>query len=226
MRRSLLIYVFPILAALLIATACPAQNTGAPAEPPNYAHGSAMHSLLHWTRFPIHVYFTPGPAATEDTRKAAQAGFTEWVLASRGVISYDIVADPAAADVRVTLLPDLFLPKQRGVTGATSVTYLDDVLTKAAMEIATGGATPDELQTCAAHEFGHALGINGHSSSEDDLMFPVETRIFALDGTPVETSPQSVSARDLNTLKLGYGPVWTRLAAHLPPAVPPKQSGH
>ncbi len=71
------------------------------------------------------------------------------------------------------------------------------------MELATGDLSPDELQSTAAHEFGHALGIEGHSDNEDDLMYPSQIRVF-LDDALLPSPPRSVTKRDLNTLKSGY----------------------
>ena len=218
--RNYLFFRVLLAVVVFLPTAVLAQADTAPTEPPNYAHAPGMHGLLHWAHFPIHVYFTPGPAATVAAQKAARDGFTEWVRATGSVVRYEVVTDPARADLSVTILPDPFLPNQSGVMGTTSVVYSDDVLKKVMMQIASGGATSEEMQTCAAHEFGHALGINGHSDNQDDLMYPSEIRLIALDGTPVEMPPRPVSARDLNTLKIGYGPLWAQLAAQAPPVAP------
>jgi hypothetical protein len=52
------------------------------------------------------------------------------------------------------------------------------------------------LKTTAAHEFGHALGINGHSDNPSDVMF------YGRQVNKPEDVP--VSPRDLNTLRAAY----------------------
>ena len=61
------------------------------------------------------------------------------------------------------------------------------------------------MQQVAAHEFGHALGIDGHSDVPTDLMFSV------IDSD----HPQTISARDLNTLECLYSS-WFGRGASLP----------
>jgi predicted Zn-dependent protease len=72
------------------------------------------------------------------------------------------------------------------------------------MRIAVAGVTAADLQSVAAHEFGHALGIDGHSDDPGDLMYPVEIRMIGPDGNPVPAPVHSVTLRDLNTLALCY----------------------
>jgi predicted Zn-dependent protease len=49
------------------------------------------------------------------------------------------------------------------------------------------------LPAAARHEFGHALGIWGHSLEETDVMYYSQVG-----------EPPSISARDINTLKRIY----------------------
>lgn len=72
------------------------------------------------------------------------------------------------------------------------------------MRLATGEATPGDIVSTAAHEFGHALGIQGHSDDPDDLMYPSETRFYSADGERLPAPDRPVTARDLNTLRACY----------------------
>jgi predicted Zn-dependent protease len=47
-----------------------------------------------------------------------------------------------------------------------------------------------DISAIAAHEFGHALGIDGHSADSRDLMHPIHNM----------GAPCRITSRDLNTL--------------------------
>ena len=69
---------------------------------------------------------------------------------------------------------------------------------------------PEELQATAAHEFGHALGISGHSSDPDDVMYPVETVHFDAQEQPLPGEARTVTAHDLQILANGYPGLFPR----------------
>jgi len=65
----------------------------------------------------------------------------------------------------------------------------------------------DEMRAIVSHEFGHALGIKGHSESKGDIMFwhvQEKTRQFSPPGLPLPLFWRSLvkqpSQRDVNTL--------------------------
>jgi predicted Zn-dependent protease len=173
-----------------------------------------MQHLLHWKQMPVRIYFIPSDAAARPRREEAQDGFEEWVKATGGLISYRIVDTQAQADITVAIDAGSTVPGQHGASGNTSVLYSRDEMKHAGIEIAAGGTTPNELQEIAAHEFGHALGIDGHSDNPDDLMTPVEVRICDSLGSPIDAPAHPVTSRDLNTLKLCYSALF---AASAPP---------
>ncbi len=206
------------LACGLLLLPLPTTARSRPEAPtPNYVQAISIHGLLHWKRMPVSVYFTPGEASTRQRRDRARAGFDEWVQATGGFIAYRVVDAPSQTDITVTFDEAPFLVAQTHQTGNTGLTFYGKTLKRAEIELAAGGdTTPNQLQELAAHEFGHALGIDGHSDDPDDLMAPVELRVFDAYGAPVDAPPHPVTRRDLNTLRACYN---VPMAAPAPPRV-------
>lgn len=185
---------------------------GRASSPPDYAAVLGPDHLLHWDHLPLRVYLAPEPGAPGWSREAALSGFAEWVRASGGLIQFQEVSAPDEADVTVAFTPQASVPGHPGVVGLTEEDTDGDLLCRVETTLATGGASPGELRDLAAHEFGHALGIDGHSEDPADMMYPALTRYRGLDGTPQLAPARAVTRRDVNTLRLCYQP-------------PPRQAG-
>lgn len=182
-----------------------------------------MQGLLHWNHFPLRVAIAAPPASLPDKAaylRAVLAGFTQWTDASRGAVRYALTLDPRQADVTVSFTSHATVPGQGAAVGYTSMVFQGTVLRGADMQLATGGATPDDLQAVAAHEFGHALGIDGHSDDASDIMYPSTLRMTSEDGLPLAPPPHPVTARDFNTLKVCYPDLFRLHLAARPPASP------
>lgn len=186
--------------------------TRAASPAPDYSHASALHLLLHWNRLPVRVLFLPGPLMTDTRKKAVLAGFDRWTLTTLGRISYTVVDSVKDADVTVDFDPHESLPGTGNVSGHTWMLFSGTVLQKAQMTLAVGGTEPDDLSNTAAHEFGHALGIDGHSDNASDLMYPQLTRTIYIGLPSLPTLPRLPSKRDINTLKLCYPTLWADTA--------------
>lgn len=223
------------LLALVAALLCvpisppPAAAQSSASCQPNYARVSQMQGLLHWNHFPLRIAFVPAPAdmPSQDVNvEAVLAGFTQWADATRGLVRFSVVPQTKDADVVVSFVSQANVPGQGAAVGYTSMMYCGTALRRAEMMIATGGTTPGDLQAVAAHEFGHALGIDGHSDSPDDIMYPSTLRMTSEDGAPAISPLHPVTTRDLNTLKACYPDLFaSHVAARPELAFEPSRTG-
>ena len=218
---------FPVLLILLPLASCgggsgsPATTAATPTPTPlnrsctaqtyrpNYINNSDPgFQLLHWPIFPLRVYFAADAQNTAPRRALATQGFDKWVAATHNGATYRVVARPDEANITVDFYQYNGGPGD--VLGQTIPSFYDqsNTLSFAAVSIGiTGNARNDGIT--ATHEFGHALGIEGHSLDANDLMFfeANDTRSGAL--TPA----------DVNTLLTAYCGEFnhnatTRLAPH------------
>ncbi len=172
---------------------------------PNYV---ASITPYHWPALPVRVYFandltiTPKGGTATRLNMLFQSGFDRWPAATNGVVSYQVVTDPALAQITVSAVtvPD---PQGQAETGITTVAHTGSVLTAAAMQIFVWpDITPTELTqgqlATATHEFGHALGVGGHSPVATDEMFALHD----------PNQDVLLSPRDVNTIKTIYAPLF------------------
>lgn len=133
---------------------------------PNYA---SSVSLLHWDRFPLRVYFVQNDQLSDSRRATALAGFNQWVTATGGRADYTVVGSAAQANVTVSFYR--FTGGSGDTLGTTTVSYDgNNVIRKAVIELGITANAADDTLT-SAHEYGHTLGITGHSPRELDLMY-------------------------------------------------------
>ena len=168
--------------------------------------------VLHWAQFPVRIYFIAHGLGQTEEVPTALAGFDEWRAASHGKISFVQVSDPSKADITVQFVPGRYLSADTQAVGETTIYSSGGVLKKAALRLAEGVMLPEELQATAAHEFGHALGISGHSSNPDDVMYPVETVHFDPQEQPLPGEAHTVTGHDLQILAGGYPDLFPRRA--------------
>jgi hypothetical protein len=179
---------------------------------PNYARGAGILGLRRWKRLPVRVFFENGDAYPETLRKGTLAGFDQWTTATNGVLGYRVVGSAAAADVTVRFHAGPNLPPDPQTVGRTTFVARGIWLKRAHVDLATGaaGARSEELEEVAAHEWGHALGVNGHSDDPNDLMHGVTVRYIVRDpfSAALPRRARTVTERDLNTVKTCYAPLF------------------
>jgi hypothetical protein len=158
---------------------------------PNYVP-SLTGGLQAWPRFPLTVAFVHDGNYSADRQAAITAGFDQWVSATNGLIDYRVVGDPSTSDIVVNCNPTVNLSLTHTEFTGTTVLHATIAMGLAEPFGSTALLPPRSLQAMAAHEFGHALGINGHSTDPHDLM------------NHVLTDNISITPSDLNTLKTAY----------------------
>ena len=185
-----------LLTAALVLAALPASCRPPAAFP--------APPCLHWPQFPVRVCVLASNPAQKDEVSTVLAGFDEWVAASRGKIRYVRTTDPSKADITVQLVSGRYLSVPKHSVGETTAVSSQGVLREANIRLTEGEVLPEDLQATAAHEFGHALGIQGHSDDPADLMFPVEINHFNAVDQPLLGSVHTVTAHDLALLAECY----------------------
>ncbi|MCS7066966.1 MAG: matrixin family metalloprotease, partial [Fimbriimonadales bacterium] len=116
-------------------------------------------------------------------------GFQQWVRQTEGKVQFVLTDNEQDAQIRVRFDPS-------SEAGRTDCTYYPErrEITQVEIVIGVRGDVPANIQSVSVHEFGHALGIVGHSDNPKDAMYPRYTL-----GVVVQ-----VSQRDLNAIKTAY----------------------
>jgi hypothetical protein len=155
-------------------------------------------NFRHWTTTPLKIKFTRDANWTQNLENIFMQGVQQWQGATGNGIDVDITDDSNEADIVVRYLPAEELPGSAiGVTYATFDAETRE-MASARIDIANDLESNLVSLTTSSHEFGHALGIGGHSPNDTDLMY------FQ------ENGATTTSTRDLNTLKTVYCNVFPR----------------
>ena len=157
---------------------------------PNY--GDSV-TLLRWTNFALRVYFKRDSQYSAARQALAVEGFDNWVRATNNRATYTIVNSASASNVQVSFF--VFNGGPGDTLGTTKLSFYEDSRTIVSADIALGltGRRANDVTT-ANHEFGHALGIFGHSPDERDLMYFEGNDRFS----------GEITTPDLNTLLTSY----------------------
>lgn len=194
LRTYCLVLALLICGPLMLGRQCQAldgtqSSRPAPPDPsrfvPNYC--AVLGGSPTWSTFPVRVYFERDSNYTADREKNARLGMDLWTTATHGLLRYTVVTDRTKAQVFIVFDPSTN-------AGNTTMRSKGGHTFDSHITLGVHGDVDVDSQAIAGHEFGHALGINGHSDDEHDIMFRIH-----LTGTR-----ERITERDLNTMKSLY----------------------
>lgn len=172
---------------------------------PDYFDELPREQKQHWPlkRMPLKIYLKPADKVQgykPSYGASLQQAMAAWTSALEGKLSFVPTEDPRDADVSVVWSSDLSNAVNRSEGGdvrySANAAGLDHVdITLLTIDPSPTVKLTDGLVAwIAMHEFGHGLGIVGHSRNPNDVMY------FS---APQKVTPQ-LSERDINTIRRLY----------------------
>lgn len=168
----------------------------------NYLAAVAGSNLLRWNLDkPISVFVKDGTAITgyrTEYEESLRQAFDEWTQATDGKIRFAFTQDPSLAQMSVVWTDDLHAPAMTAEAGLAKTAFGASGIESAEILLLTldplkdGPLGKNRLFNTCLHEIGHALGLQGHSPHEDDIMS--STLIVQ----------QGLSPRDVRTINALY----------------------
>lgn len=190
-----------LLALLKDTKATNAKGTDS-ADKPDYYSSVIRNGVRKWdaTRFPLKVCITKGNPAQnyqDSFSKQIESALNVWQSKSNNVVSFVFIDDPATADIVVKWTNDEKAVSKPGEAGDCLTTLGAKGISHATVTVLISKNNPalpleDSLvHWIGLHEFGHALGLGGHSVNSNDIMYATMT---------FDYYKKSVSDRDVATL--------------------------
>lgn len=161
----------------------------------------ADQHVCRWdlSKMPLKLFIDNGNAVSgfnPEFREMVVKSTRTWQTALNNKIRFITVTDPAKADIKVGWLQQFEGHK----IGENPFTQIKGAIVRSDVNLSTvmpdgRPKTPAELYSVALHEFGHVLGIQGHSPYKEDVMY------FSLNN---ENYNGQLTERDRNTIKMIY----------------------
>ncbi len=152
---------------------------------------SEINSAKKWATMPVRIWVQP----SKYTSTVYQA-FNEWQYVSSGLVKFTKTNSESQAKIKV-YFTDTINRSGNDTLGLTRTSSQGGNIVSANIQLLykyNGKMlSQKEMYPIALHEIGHALGINGHSSNNNDIMFP-NNGIIGI----------HTSRRDVNTIKAIY----------------------
>ena len=161
---------------------------------------SIQVGYLVWSQFPIRVYVEPPISISEKQTQAwvnaVLQGIQEWsnylpltIVEQREIADITIVRK--APPLQISLGSNI--PRARSAQTTYELYTSNKVLCHRFTILLSPSQAGEYLIAAARHEFGHALGIWGHSPLQTDALYFSQI-----------SQPPRISSRDVNTLKRVY----------------------
>ena len=148
------------------------------------------------TRFPMKVVILNNFYLNDHYYAAVKEACSAWVKATKNLqgggltLSFEENENPRGADIVIRLCNRDQIGGFAGFTDEYGNFALVQLAVNETNELPV---TDQHLKRVAMHEFGHALGIWGHSSNPNDIM-------------SLNEATAQPSTADINTLRLAYSP--------------------
>ncbi|MEH2058734.1 MAG: peptidase [Nostoc sp.] len=155
---------------------------------------------LVWSQFPVRVYVEPPKAISEKQAQAWVNGVLQGVQEWSNYLPLTVVEQPEIADITIArkapplqISPGSNIPRARSAQTTYELYTSNKVLSHRFTILLSPSQTGEYLIAATRHEFGHTLGIWGHSPLQTDALYFSQVR-----------NPSPISPRDVNTLKRVY----------------------
>lgn len=171
-----------------------AQSPDSQSQPDYLADAAPNGQINRWPaqKIPLRVYIDPGKqewsAVQQNPIQALREAFSNWSQATEGRVTFMPVTDANQADIICVWTddPEKIVQAGRAVEGGLTKLSMQPhpngseiMIVRASVTLLTNrGGTPlgfDEMKKVCLHEVGHALGLNGHSNNNKDIMFYSES---------------------------------------------------
>ncbi|MBC1297370.1 peptidase, partial [Nostoc sp. UCD122] len=155
---------------------------------------------LIWSQFPIRVYVEPPEYVNEKQAQVWINGVLQGVKEWSNYLPLAIVEQAESADITIVqkapplqISPGSNKPRARSAQTTYELYTNNKILSHRFTILLNPTQTGEYLIAATRHEFGHALGIWGHSPLQTDALYFSQVR-----------NPPPISPRDVNTLKRVY----------------------
>ena len=172
-----------ILTITLIAMVLASAPTAAEPQTDYFNHITLFSEgrITRFTEMPIHVYISPILVESPYLPELRYA-MNEWETAAPEIIRFEETDTPEQADIRVSWGHSGLMDIQDTRLGSAELTRLNaeqgfqvEVILMLEGDGTIGKLTQEEMRTVCLHEFGHALGLWGHSPHPADINYPTAT---------------------------------------------------
>lgn len=172
----------------------------------DYLADVTAQGMLRWPseRMPLRVYISPGQgvyAYKDDFERILRQAFDDWAHVSNSRVGFVFVNDPSKCDIECTWTSDARKFNNSAEAGETRVFTNQAGIIRGTIKLLTIPLSPDlpltenRMRVICLHEIGHVLGLAGHTTNPDDIMFY---------SSSVSDRFKSLSPRDGNTLMRLY----------------------